>query len=82
MMIRSSVVAAALLTLTIGIGTAWAEDAAPPAGPPAASAKMSPEEKKAIAKSCIDQANAKGLHGKERKKFKKACKHHGGKAPE
>jgi len=43
---------------------------------------MSPEEMKAIAKSCIDQANAKGLHGKERKKFKKACKHHGGKAPE
>jgi len=63
------------------MGTARAENPAPAASDqPAASSKMSPTEKKAIAKSCIDQANAKGLHGKARKKFKSACKHNGGKA--
>ena len=41
---------------------------------------MSAEEKKAVSKSCSDQANAKGLHGKERKHFRSECKHHGGKA--
>jgi hypothetical protein len=39
---------------------------------------MSASEKAAIAKSCIDQANAKELHGKKRKKFKKACRKAGG----
>ena len=37
-------------------------------------------DKKAISKSCSDQANAKGLHGKERKHFRSECKRHGGKA--
>lgn len=83
-MTRSSVVAAIAVCLAIGMGTAWAEDPAPAAAPaaagaPAASSKMDGADKKAIAKSCIDQANAKGLHGKERKKFKHKCKHHGGK---
>jgi psiF repeat len=41
---------------------------------------MGVDEKKAISKSCTDQANAKGLHGKARKKFKSECKHAGGKA--
>lgn len=79
-MTRSSIVAAIAVCLAIGMGTAWAEDPAPAAaGAPAASSKMDGADKKAIAKSCIDQANAKGLHGKERKKFKHKCKHHGGK---
>jgi hypothetical protein len=68
-MTRSSVIAAILVSLAIGAtGTAWADPA------PAATA-----DKKAISKSCTDQANAKGLHGKERKKFRSACKHAGGK---
>ncbi len=76
MMTRSSVVAAMLVCLAIGMGTAWAENPAPAAaGAPAASAT----DKKAISKSCSDQANAKGLHGKARKKFRSACKHGGGK---
>ena len=29
---------------------------------------------------CSKQADAKGLHGKERKKFRSECKHSGGKA--
>jgi hypothetical protein len=40
---------------------------------------MSASEKAAIAKSCTDQANAKQLHGKARKKFRSACKKAGGK---
>jgi hypothetical protein len=40
---------------------------------------MSAENKKAISKSCSDQANAKGLHGEARKKFRSECKQAGGK---
>ena len=69
---KSSILAAMLLSLALGTGTAWAEDAAAPS-------KMS-AEKKAISKSCSDQADAKGLHGKERKHFRSECKHHSGKA--
>jgi hypothetical protein len=72
---------AALLSFTIGVGTAFAQapaQAPAPAAKPAAPA-MSPE-KKAISKSCSDQANAKGLHGQDRKKFRSECKHNGGKA--
>jgi hypothetical protein len=70
---------AILLSLVIGMGTAFAQEK-PTAPPPAASdATM---DKKAIAKSCSQQADAKGLHGKERKKFRSACKHNGGKAPQ
>jgi hypothetical protein len=49
------------------------QSAAPPAAP-------SSTDKKAISKSCTDQANAKGLHGKARKKFRSNCKKGGGKA--
>ena len=62
----------ALLALMIGIGAAFAQA-------PSAPAKMSPDDKKAISKSCSDQANTKGLHGKERKKFRSECKHNAGK---
>jgi hypothetical protein len=41
---------------------------------------MSQDQKKTISKSCSDQATAKGLHGKERKKFRSECKKAGGKA--
>jgi hypothetical protein len=58
---------------------AWAETATPPA--PAASdaaskpAPMSADAKKARSKECSDEADAKGLKGKERKKFREHCKH-------
>jgi hypothetical protein len=61
----------------IGVGAALAQAPAP--APATAPAKMSPDDKKAISKSCSDQANAKGLHGKERKKFRSECKHNAGK---
>jgi hypothetical protein len=81
-MTRTTVVAAAILALTLGSGAALAQNP-PPAGtapavsPPSSNASAA--DKKAIAKSCTDQANAKGLHGKARKKFRSKCKHNGGK---
>ena len=47
-----------------------------PASPPA---NMGADEKKAISKACSEQANAKGLHKKDRQKFRTACKRNGGK---
>ncbi len=38
-----------------------------------------PTDKQAISKQCSDQADAQKLRGKERKKFRSACKRHGGK---
>ena len=77
------VISAALLSLVIGAGTALAQTSTPaptpaPSAAPAASAPAG--DKKAISKSCSDQANAKGLHGKARKKFRSTCKHNGGQA--
>jgi hypothetical protein len=66
-------VISALLALTIGTAAAFAQ------APAAAPAKMTPEQKQAISKSCSDQANTKGLHGKDRKKFRSECKHNAGK---
>jgi hypothetical protein len=74
------VISAALLSLVIGAGTALAQTSTPtPSAAPAATAPAA-ADKKAISKSCSDQANAKDLHGKARKKFRSACKHNGGKA--
>jgi hypothetical protein len=74
---KSSVIAAILFSLAIGMGTGFAEDAAPPANTGAP--KMSAADKKAISKACSAQANTKGLHGKARKEFRLACKKRGGK---
>jgi hypothetical protein len=74
-------IAAAILSLAIGTGAAFAQNPPPAAAPIAAPAQPAAgaTDKKAISKSCSDQANAKGLHGKERKKFRSECKHNGGK---
>jgi psiF repeat len=75
------VFAAALLSLAIGLGTAAAQNPPPPAAPAAQSTpSAAASDKKAISKSCTDQANSKGLHGKARKKFRSACKKNGGNA--
>lgn len=78
------IVIGALVSLTIGVGAAFAQAPAPstaPAAQPAAAAKLTADQKKAISKSCSDQATAKGLHGKARKKFRAQCKKNGGTAP-
>jgi hypothetical protein len=76
------VISAALLSFVIGAGSAWAQTSTPAPAPAAAPAASAPAatDKKAVSKSCSDQANAKGLHGKARKKFRSDCKHNGGKA--
>jgi hypothetical protein len=76
---------AMLLSLVVGVGAALAQSPTPAAAPaatgqPSSTPQMSQGSKKAISKSCTDQANAKGLHGKERKKFRSDCKHNGGKS--
>lgn len=38
-------------------------------------------EQTAISKQCSVMADAKGLHGKDREKFRAECKKNGGKAP-
>lgn len=81
--ISSFAVAAAFASLLLG-GSAFAQTAATPA-PAAPAAKMAPATKMAPAKAkpertaasleCSSQADAKGLKGKERKKFRSECKH-------
>jgi hypothetical protein len=77
-------ISAALLSLVMGFGPALAQTAAPAPAPaasaPSTAAPAGTDNKKAISKSCSDQATAKGLHGKARKKFRSACKKNGGKA--
>jgi hypothetical protein len=67
----------ALLAFSLGLGSAFAQTPAAPSGTQA----KGDADKQAISKACSDQANAKGLHGKERKTFRSACKKNGGKAP-
>src|SRR5689334_12925655 len=66
------IMGAALLCAAIGLGAAWAQTSAP--------SPMSQDQKKTIAKSCSDQANAKGLHGEQRRKFRSECKKAAGKS--
>jgi invasion protein IalB len=80
-----TIFSALVLSLALGVGTVFAQTTTAPAptpaptAQPAAPAAASPADKKAISKSCTDQANAKGLHGKARKKFRSECKRAGGK---
>lgn len=82
---RLLVTAAASLMLA---GSAFAQTAAPatPATPSAKTApakaetpKAAKPERTAASLECSKQADAKGLHGKERKKFRSECKKDGGK---
>jgi hypothetical protein len=61
---------AAILSLAIATFGASAQNPSPSAA--------SPADKYAISKACSDQADAKGLHGKARKKFRSDCKRRGG----
>jgi psiF repeat len=63
-----------VLSLTIATAVASAQTPSPSAAAPVASSA----DKQAISKACSDQANAKGLHGKARKKFRSECKKRGG----
>ena len=73
---------AAVLGLGVLVGgAAYATDAAAPATPaatpsPAAGSMMKNDKADTAAKSqeCSKEADAKGLHGKERKHFREKCK--------
>jgi Ni/Co efflux regulator RcnB len=76
---RHAVVAIASVFAT---GTAFAQTAAPAAKTAAPAAKTdattttdkkAPKEHSAESLECSKQADAKGLHGKERKKFRSEC---------
>ncbi|QPF91262.1 PsiF family protein [Bradyrhizobium commune] len=73
---RLAVVAIASLFAT---GTAFAQTAAPAAktdtktDAAATTDKKAPKEHSAESLECSKQADAKGLHGKERKKFRSDC---------
>jgi hypothetical protein len=76
--ISSRVAATAFASLFL-ISSAFAQTATPPATP-APAAKAAPAEKKAekprseASLECSKEADTKGVHGKERKKFMSDCK--------
>ena len=71
MTIRMLLATAATLALLSG-GAAYAQ--APAADKPAADAAKAKPVRSAKSLDCSKQADAKGLHGKERKKFRSECK--------
>jgi psiF repeat len=80
MMTISSRAAAAVASLLL-MGSAFAQTTAPATPAPAAkTAPMAPAEKKAAkprtaaSLECSKEADTKGVHGKERKKFMSECK--------
>ena len=81
MMIFSSRVAATAIVSVLLAGSAFAQTPAPaPMTKSTPAEKTAPVEKKAekprteASLECSKEADAKGLHGKERKKFREKCK--------
>ena len=75
MTFTSRLAAVALASLLVS-GTAFAQTAAPATKPDAAASaeRKAPKERSAESLECSKQADAKGLKGKERKKFRRECK--------
>ena len=78
MMTISSRAAATAVASLLLISSAFAQTAAPATAP---ATKAAPAEKKAekpprtaASLECSKEADAKGLHGKERRKFRSECK--------
>jgi hypothetical protein len=80
MMTLSSRVAATAIASLLLMGSAFAQTTAPAAAPaapaaaPAAKMDKKPVVHTAASLECSKEADAKGLHGKERKKFRSDCK--------
>jgi len=74
-MTLASRLAAVALASLLATGTAFAQTAAPAAKTDAAATtdKKAPKERTAESLECSKQADAKGLKGKERKKFRREC---------
>jgi hypothetical protein len=72
--ISSRAVATAFASMLL-MSSAFAQTAAPaPATAPATKAEKAPMVHSAASLECSKEADAKGLHGKERKKFRSECK--------
>jgi hypothetical protein len=72
--ISSRAVATAFASMLL-MSSAFAQTpAAAPAAAPAAKAEKAPVVHSAASLECSKEADAKGLHGKERKKFRSECK--------
>ena len=71
MMTLSSRVAATAIASLFLVGSAFAQTPAPATPSPAA---KPPVVHSAASVECSKEADAKGLHGKERKKFRSECK--------
>ena len=77
---KTSIFAAVFGLSCLVAGAAFATDAASPSPSPTPSASSTPMAKpdkaamEAKAQECSKEADAKGLHGKERKKFREKCK--------
>jgi invasion protein IalB len=76
MMTLSSRVAATAIASLFLMGSAFAETPAPaaPTATPAPAATKTEKPHSAASLECSKEADAKGLHGKERKKFRSECK--------
>jgi hypothetical protein len=80
MMTISSRVAATAFASLLLMSSAFAQTATPAPAAPAPAAKAAPAEKKAekprttASLECSKEADTKGVHGKERKKFMSDCK--------
>ena len=72
----SQTITLSAILVVLGSGMGLAQSPKPDTPAPAAA---SDTDKKAISKECSAQATAKGLHGKERQKFRADCKTNGGK---
>lgn len=74
-MIFTSRLAVVALASLLATGTAFAQTAAPAAKTDTAATtdKKAPKERTAESLECSKQADAKGLKGKERKKFRREC---------
>jgi invasion protein IalB len=80
MMTLSSRAAATAFASLLLMSSAFAQTAAPATPAPAAKTAPAPKAEKApvvhtaASLACSKEADAKGLHGKERKKFRSECK--------
>jgi hypothetical protein len=69
----STLATATALASLLLMGSAFAQTPAPATPAPAATTKA-PKQHSAASIECSKEADAKGLHGKERKKFRSECK--------
>jgi len=73
MTIASRTAAIAFASLLL-LSSAYAQTTTAPAAAPAATEKKAEKPRSAASLECSKEADAKGLHGKERKKFRSDCK--------